>query len=329
MIERLVKYAVVGYGAGAVFAILLFDTLAVQGQMLKPIVGGGYSAGGGGGGFQGIGDAASGAKAHWGVIAYSAATRGQAMLSLCDTAGANCADASTDGTTGLVSSTQTRGSACGSTPGVDACLIQYLYDDSGANYCSGATPCKFDAFISGVGYLYFIPNAIGTIPAIKCVGASHYAVVTPFPGYSQPGSMVAGVRVDVSPGGGNYAGLMNAGLPFAGGSTMGFSNATIDAIRDSGSFILAPPAVSAGTFYSAIGTQAASGSSGSMSINGSTTTGTIGTAGDPTSILQICISPDGVSYPLTASILEMAFYNADIASSVAAINTNMRANGGY
>ncbi len=75
-----------------------------------------------------------------------------------------------------------------------------------------------------------------------------------------------------------------------------------------------------------IGTQAASGSSGTVSINGSTTTGTIGTAGG--GAFNIC-NPPGASFGLSASFIQMAFYNADIASSVAALTSNMRGNGGF
>ncbi len=306
-------------------AIALFVLVSVAaGQMLKPIVGGGYSAGGGGG-FTGIGDTLSGAKAHWGTIAYSAATRGQAMFSLCDVAGANCSDASSDATTGIVSSTQTRVNPCGSTLGVDACRIHTLYDDSGANYCTGAAVCPMGATPAD---LYFIPNVVGTVPGIKCNGTSYYAIGGTFPIVSQPLSWLASVRVDTSPGGGNYNGLIDAGTTLGGGQTMGFSNATIDAVYNAGSTITAPPAVSAGTFYAMIGTQPASGGTGTVSINGSTTTGTVGTAGNDTGVVRLCNDAGGI-FPIQATFTEIGFYAADASGSVAGLTTTLRAKGPY
>jgi hypothetical protein len=286
--------------------------------------------GGGGGGFQGILDVLPGAKGCWGTIACSAATRGQAMLNLCDTAEGNCADAVSDATTGIVSSTQTRGgNPCGSTPGVDACLVHIAYTDGSAgNYCGGGTVlCNM---VSATGkYLYFIPNAIGTIPALKCTGTTHTANGD-FPGNAQPTSMLAAVRVDVSTAG-VYGPLMSAGPAFdaaSPGPTLGFSNATIDAIYNAGTTLVAPPAVSVGTFYSMIGTQPVSGGTGTMSINGSTATGTVGTNVAFSSLgLNIC--NDSSARTLTASFLQMAVYTADTSSSGAALTSNMRTNGGY
>jgi hypothetical protein len=59
-------------------------------------------AGGGGGGYTGPGDIAPGAKAWWGLRAYSAAKRGTRAVNVCNVSDVACVDFNTDATTGTL-----------------------------------------------------------------------------------------------------------------------------------------------------------------------------------------------------------------------------------
>lgn len=83
----------------------------------------------GGGGYTGPGDIY--AFGIWaGLRAYSAATAGTKAIELCDSAGANCADVSTNATTGVLNAPGSRGADnCNS---VNTCTIRTIYDKAGS-----------------------------------------------------------------------------------------------------------------------------------------------------------------------------------------------------
>lgn len=95
----------------------------------------------GGAAYQGPGDLVSGAKFWVGLRAYSLATAGTKAINLCDNTGSNCADISTNATTGKLNAPGTLGSNNCNTSGT--CLIKTFYDQSGANFCAGTVACNF------------------------------------------------------------------------------------------------------------------------------------------------------------------------------------------
>ncbi len=310
-------------------AIVLFGLVSIAtAQMLKPIVGGGYSAGGGGGGFQGVGDTLSGAKGHWGVIAYSAATRGHKMLGICDPAGANCADALSDATTGLVSSTQVRNSVtCGTVIGTDACRISAAYDDSGANACASGV-CDLTISTPSGPMPYFLPNASGSVPAIVCRIANSSTLLSPATfAPSQPLSWAGSFMLDTSPSSGSIGTFLATGAASGAGQRLSvFNNSgTLQVDYFAGSGLLSGT-VTTGAWYAIIGAQQATGTSGSVSVNGSTSSGTVGNHTTTDFTINLCKDPDTGSSD--SKIMEAVAYNADINSNVSALTTTIRTNGG-
>ena len=99
-------------------------------------VGGGFGAAGGGV-YAGPGNVVSGASAWWGIRAYSTATRGNKVANVCNSTGGadvGCADMFSDATTGIIVPATISSITC---PGAN-CTIKTLYDQTGANTCSGA-----------------------------------------------------------------------------------------------------------------------------------------------------------------------------------------------
>ena len=82
---------------------------------------------GGGGGYSGQGDL----KAYltwWGLYAYSAADRGTAAVNVCNASDANCADLSTDATTGLLNVSGTNVGANPCNDSTNVCTIKTWYN---------------------------------------------------------------------------------------------------------------------------------------------------------------------------------------------------------
>jgi hypothetical protein len=304
-----------------VLAALLLALPAQAGQM--SLLGAGKKASGGGGAsFTGMGDAKSGAKGHWGVIAYSAATRGSNMLELCNVGDAACANVATDATTGLVSSTQViGGTTCGTTGGVDVCTIKTLYDDSGANNCTGA--CDLVNATIGTRPV-FVPNFVGSVPAIRCNAAagSFAEKSSGFTSLSQPVAWATAFSIDDDPGANQRT--WSAG---ATGVVTGSSSGRLPFFY-SGS-LLNESAITVNTMYAIIGTQEASGSNGTIVVNDTTpATGAVGNAASGTSI-TVCADFGGGN-AIDAKTLEGAIYNAALSSGdITALTNAMRANGGY
>ncbi len=279
---------------------------------------------GGAAGFTGMGDTLSGAKGHWGTIAYSAATRGSNMLVICDPAGANCANAASDATTGIVSSTQVRNSVtCGTVIGTDACTINTLYDDSGANFCSSAA-C--DMTTSNLPY--FLPNASGTVPAIVCrIAHNSQAQTAATFAPSQPLSWAGSFMLDTSPSSGTIAPFIATGAGSGAGQKVSVFNNSgtlqVDFFATNG---LLSGTVTTGAWYAIIAAQQATGTTGSISVNGSTTSGTVGNHTTSDFTAHVCFTAD--SEISDSKYMEFAAYNADINSNVAALTTTIRANGG-
>lgn len=115
-------------------------------QAQVPMTGAGKGAPGGGGGssYVGPGDLVPGAVAWSGLRAYSAATAGGKVANICnptDATGADCADWSSDATTGDLVATTINGADCT----MVTCSVKFLYDQTGNTNCSTgiSVPCDF------------------------------------------------------------------------------------------------------------------------------------------------------------------------------------------
>ncbi len=122
-------------------------------------------------GFTGFGDTQA-AYAHWGLAAYTAATRGSGnrVANVCDNTGGvdvACADYGTDSTTGIIESKVVGGITC---PGNTNCHIKILYDTSGNTNCSGLA-CDLTR-VSIATSPQLLSSRFGSLPAIVFSAAS-------------------------------------------------------------------------------------------------------------------------------------------------------------
>lgn len=120
------------------------------------------------GSFQGVGDIVSGWTTYYGMWAYSAATRGNPLLNVCNSTGGVdvlCADLSSDPTTGLLDAGIIGGITC---PGAN-CTVKTAYDLSGANKCSSAPCNETQATIASRPTLS--ASCVGGIPCMVCNGS--------------------------------------------------------------------------------------------------------------------------------------------------------------
>ena len=120
--------------------------------------------------YQGPGDLQSGAKAWWGLRAFSLAKAGNAAINLCDNTGANCADIATNATTGKLNNPGTLGSNNCATSGT--CLIKTFYDQTGVLACNaGTTACNLtQATVANMATLNY--NCINGNPCAVFNGTS-------------------------------------------------------------------------------------------------------------------------------------------------------------
>lgn len=274
-------------------------------------------------GFSGIGDGVSGAKSHFGAIAYSSATRGSNMMRICDSQAhgtGTCKDIASDSTTGLVSSTQGVGSigTCGS--GASQCYIDKLYDDSGANACSSAS-C--DAVEVSANRPTFIPSASGSVPGIGCSSGAFLTAGTFSPGISVPTTTAASVSVPASPGG------QNSFYSPDGTNLILGANTSLDVLYyNGGSNLVSSFALTANTFYAVF----ASNNSGTTTLyakNSSGNSSGSGSSGTTTTSAAGFICDDAFSDNHTNTILEAFFYASALNSTqVSTLASTMRTNGG-
>jgi hypothetical protein len=103
-----------------------------------------YNISVGGAPFQGMADVVSSPAVAYSLRALSSATRGNKLINLCDNTGANCADASSDASTGDIVVTTRGANNCATS---DTCLIKIWYDLTANNNCSG--PCDQTQATSG------------------------------------------------------------------------------------------------------------------------------------------------------------------------------------
>jgi len=117
--------------------------------------------------YQGPADIVVSPFAWWGLRAMSAAKAGTAAINLCDDAGNNCADISTNASTGILNAPGTLGgNNCAAT---GTCKIKTFYDQSGATNCT--TACDMTNATNS-RRANFIANCIGSLPCADFIAGS-------------------------------------------------------------------------------------------------------------------------------------------------------------
>ncbi len=130
--------------------------------------------------YAGPGDVVSGALTWWGLRAYNAATKGNALINVCNPTDAACADFSSDATTGALVIVAVGGHTC-----ADDCTIKKFYDQSGANSCSAAHCDWIQNTISQRAVL--INSCVNSKPCARGTESASTAYsAASFPGSAQP-----------------------------------------------------------------------------------------------------------------------------------------------
>lgn len=120
--------------------------------------------------YTGPGDVVSGAKAWWGLRAYSAATAGNKIANVCTTIATvdTCVDMFSNATTGNMVILTIGGLTCDNS--VVLCNVKTLYDQSGTS-CAGATACDItQATVSKRAALTI--SCLGALPCMTFTAAS-------------------------------------------------------------------------------------------------------------------------------------------------------------
>jgi len=157
----------------AVFLSLLLSLAQVHGQSLPLLHAGPGAQSSGGGGYSGPGDAISGAKAFFSCARAYNAAYANGTNPLCDlnaaTGGASVCTlrVATSGFVDLAASYcagTTPSAACLAASG-GSCVVSKLYDQSGANACTGAGPCDVtQATLANMPALTF--SALNSLPCL-------------------------------------------------------------------------------------------------------------------------------------------------------------------
>ncbi len=120
--------------------------------------------------YTGPGDVVSGAKAWWGLRAYSAATAGNKIANVCTTIATvdTCVDMFSSATTGNMVILTIGGLTCDNS--VVLCNIKTLYDQSGTS-CAGSTACDITQATAAKRAALTI-SCLGGLPCMTFVAAS-------------------------------------------------------------------------------------------------------------------------------------------------------------
>jgi len=265
-------------------------------------------SGSGGAAYVGPGDIAT--FTLWGgVRAYSAATAGTKAIELCDSAGANCADVSTNASTGALNAPGTRG----------------------ADNCNVVSTCKVRTVYDKVGTNNFVQATAGTMPTLT-VNALNSAYGITFSGSNEmPGSanlaatgQPASVSIVAKRTGNTTAFNAVFSADGSGNIQVGFSNAANNALIYAGT-VVSVTGVNDNAFH-AINT-ALAGASTIYNIDSATGTVSAGVNGPIGSSLPLLGSAFALSNPFAGVFMEAGFIattgiSAGVASS---LNTNQHA----
>lgn len=269
---------------------------------------------GGGATFQGLGDIKAGWSFVWGTRAFSAATRGNKLLNICNSTGGVdvlCADASSDPTTGQLVIPGLLSTFC---PG-SVCTIKTFYELTGSTNC-GAPPCDATD-IAGVvaNRAVLTANAIGTRSCGVSAGAVGYAL-------AGGGNITTTVAQPLSiTGVAKFAGTSGSQLYFgtsSGGSGIGTGLvSTPDFAYYGSSIVNGPPSdTSAHAFQNVLAT-----TSSFMVVD--TTTGSTQNSGGTSLFGGIGIFSDAFSNRITGALCEVGVYPAAFNGTDATnLNTN-------
>jgi hypothetical protein len=166
---------------GPLFAFLLLTSVAHADGFTNTIAAtndgfGGISAlsGTGSGGFPG--NVVAGAKAWWGLRAYTTATAGTKSANVCNAGDANCADVNTLANGNFdVTTAQGAPLNCGGAGGT--CTIKTLYDKSGSLACTGGVACDVTN-VTAAARPTLVFNCTGTLPCMAFSGAASQQLVS-------------------------------------------------------------------------------------------------------------------------------------------------------
>lgn len=219
--------------------------------------------------YSGPGDVVSGAKGWWGLRGYNAAYVGNAA-NICTPLDAVCLDVTIVG--GSLNTTTLGTLACNNLTTI--CTVKTLYDQSGANNCSGS-PCDFAQATIANRPSYVAPGAANgcpttALPCMQFMAASSQRFVTgSLTTIAQPDTFSVVGQIDSDTGAGQWFiidGGPQAGVAHSNGSGtwIGFAGAVVGQTATNGAF-------HAGQFV-------LNGVSSSSSIDGSTATGDAGTS---------------------------------------------------
>jgi hypothetical protein len=194
----------------------------------------------------------------WALRACGSAWLGLKVISLCDHLGANCADVTTNATTGVLNSPGTRGSDnCNS---LTTCLVATIYDQSGAgNDCAISAAAASFNLTGGPG---------GTRPALIFAGAQSY---TCLPG-GVPSTFSEGAVAERT----GATGSFGPAVSFGGSDDLGFGNGTNLAYAYAGSILTA--AATDNAWHSLQAFFVSGTGNGGVAVDGTTTSGSVGMA---------------------------------------------------
>lgn len=325
--------------AGWLFAIIVCSPILIvpaYTQVGLPFPGPGGVAGAASG-FSGPLDVVGSATACYSLRACSIAAKGTKAINLCDHLGANCADISTNASTGKLNAPGTLGSDnCTS---LTTCVIKIWYDQSGALACSSAACDASQATVANMPTLTF--SCINSLPCAVFNGSTDaLASPTGFPGTASGGTIsysnvsirtgnftLAGVLMTAASSGGtiqlNYRQLASSVQMFNSTSGQFISN-----ITDSNYHVLQ------GVFNGASSVLFCGGSAGtSCSVAGVSNAISPGTLGDtPGSAAIFCLGNNasgglsnctGTAF-FTGQMTEAIAYNGTVFNGTQL--TNMTAN---
>ena len=246
----------------AFLALLALAPIPAGAQSIALMGAGGSNKGAALPAFTGMGDIVPTWTAAWTIgRAFSSATRGQAILNVCAPSDTTCADVSTDGTTGINTTTTIGASDCT----IATCTIKIFYDKSGNGLNATQTTESLR--------LQYYPNGLGGHSCSFSQGTTT--------GYTTASGTTVSQPWSINAFSGRYGGFTTAQYIITGnsvsGSQMDFAGSANQAGFWSGSgggFIAATAADS--TMHSFLGV-AHNAATSAMYVDGTPTTGSAGT----------------------------------------------------
>lgn len=171
--------------------------------------------------YTGPGDVVSGAKAWYGLRAYSAAKRGSNVADICTTISTvdTCVTMVSDATTGALVLATIGGLTCNNSTQI--CNIKTLYDQSGALACGGAACDATNATVASRPVL--VVSCLGSLPCASSLSIGKLFSATTMTTVSQPVTAVVVANRTTAAGTsdqvvfGNNSGA-NIGFGFIGGA---------------------------------------------------------------------------------------------------------------